>query len=61
MNSKPNYIKPAFAPETEFEVQALIAPGDETIENCTSERSFDLSTETEFNPWPGRPFSRLND
>lgn len=62
MNSRPNYIKPAFAPETEFEVQALIAlPADEAIEDSAPTRSFDSSTETEFGSWPRRPFSPLND
>jgi hypothetical protein len=62
MNSKLNHIKPAFAPETEFQIEALtILPGDKTPEDSAPSRSFDLSAESEFVSWPRNPFSALND
>jgi hypothetical protein len=62
MNSKPNYIKPAFAPETEFEIQALITlPGDRTTDDSVPTRSLELSIDSEFVSWPRNPFSALND
>jgi hypothetical protein len=43
MNSKPNYIKPAFAPETEFQVETLtIIPRDQTTEDPVRSGSLDF-------------------
>jgi hypothetical protein len=62
MNSKTNHIKPAFAPETEFQVEMLtIFHSDQTIEAPGSTGSLDLFMESEFVSWPGHPFSALND
>jgi hypothetical protein len=62
MNSKTNLIKPAFAPETEFQVQALtILNSEQTREDPASPGSLDLAMEREFVSWPGHPFSALND
>jgi hypothetical protein len=62
VNSKPQHIKPAFAPETEFQVEPLtILHSEQTSEAPVSSGALDLSMESEFVSWPGRPFSALND
>jgi hypothetical protein len=62
MNSKTNHIKPAFAPETEFQVETLtILHSDQTSEDPASSGSLDLSMESEAVSWPRHPFSALND
>ena len=49
MKSKPNYNKPAFAPETEFQVETLTLLSDDKLaEDCTPLRNLHLSTESEF-------------
>jgi hypothetical protein len=61
MNSKTNHIKPAFAPETEFQVETLtILHSDQTTEDPASSGSLDLRMESQFALWPRHPFSALN-
>ena len=62
MNSKLNHIKPAFAPETEFQVETLaILPEDQTAGEPVPTGRLDLSKESEFFSWPGNSFSAFND
>jgi len=62
MNSITNHIKPAFAPETEFEVQTLIImPGDQATGDSVPSESLDLCTQNEFDSWSRSAFSALND
>jgi hypothetical protein len=62
MESKPNHIKPTFAPEIEFQVETLsILLSDQTTEDPASTGSLDLRMESEFGSWPRHPFSALND
>jgi hypothetical protein len=62
VNSKPNRIKPAFAPETEFQVETLtIVPEDQADEDPVCSENLDLCTQTEFTSWPRNSWSALND
>lgn len=62
MNLKLNHIKPAFAPETEFEVETLtLLIGEDAVENSPSSENLDSHRPGEFIAWPRIPFSALND
>jgi hypothetical protein len=62
MNAKSNHIKPMFAPETEFQVQALtILLEGQSTESLDLTEMLDLPSDKEFGPWPTSSFSALND
>jgi len=62
MNAKPNQIKPVFAPETEFEVQALTNLSENRTTEAPGPTEFlDLSSEIEFRSFPTISCSALND
>jgi hypothetical protein len=62
MNAKSNHIKPVFAPETEFQVQALtILSEDRSTEAQDPAELLDLSSEIEFRSFPTISCSALND
>jgi hypothetical protein len=62
MNSTTNHIKPAFAPETEFQVETLtILHSDQITQDLAVSGHLDLSMETEFVVSQRHPYSALND
>jgi len=62
MNSKTNHIKPAFAPETKFQVETLtILHSDQTTDDSEPLGSLDFGMASEFVLWPRDPLSALND